>query len=114
MKLAPRIIQAMEILQLPMLALQERIEAEMQSNPVLEMHYPDVDEEAPPVQVEKEIERGERDLVVDESNGNREGFERLAEFEAEFAGEFARSDTPVRPRPARPGRARRGVGDRVG
>ncbi len=37
MKLAPRMIQSMEILQLPILALQERIEQELNSNPVLEL-----------------------------------------------------------------------------
>jgi RNA polymerase sigma-54 factor len=37
MKLAPHMIQSMEILQLPILALQERIEQELDSNPVLEM-----------------------------------------------------------------------------
>jgi RNA polymerase sigma-54 factor len=36
MKLAPRMIQSMEILQLPLLALEERIEQELESNPVLE------------------------------------------------------------------------------
>ncbi len=36
MKLAPRMIQSMEILQLPLLALQERIIQEMNKNPVLE------------------------------------------------------------------------------
>jgi RNA polymerase sigma-54 factor len=36
MKLAPRMIQSMEILQLPLLALQERIDQELSSNPVLE------------------------------------------------------------------------------
>ena len=36
MKLAPRMIQSMEILQLPLMALEERIEQEMQANPVLE------------------------------------------------------------------------------
>ena len=36
-KLAPRMIQSMEILQLPMMALQERIEQEMSDNPVLEI-----------------------------------------------------------------------------
>jgi RNA polymerase sigma-54 factor len=36
MKLAPRMIQSMEILQLPLLALQEKIEQELNSNPVLE------------------------------------------------------------------------------
>ena len=40
MVLAPRMIQSMEILQLPMLALQERIEQEMLSNPVLEQDEP--------------------------------------------------------------------------
>jgi len=40
MKLAPHMIQSMEILQLPMLALQERIEQELNSNPVLELAEP--------------------------------------------------------------------------
>ena len=40
MVLAPRMIQSMEILQLPLLALQERIEQELLSNPVLEQEEP--------------------------------------------------------------------------
>ena len=36
-------IQSMEILQLPILALQERIEQEMEENPVLEMREEDPD-----------------------------------------------------------------------
>lgn len=40
MKLAPHMIQSMEILQLPILALQERIEQELNSNPVLEVDEP--------------------------------------------------------------------------
>jgi len=36
MKLAPRMIQSMEILQLPLMALEERIEQELAGNPVLE------------------------------------------------------------------------------
>ena len=35
--LAPRMIQSMEILQLPIMALQERIQQELQENPVLEL-----------------------------------------------------------------------------
>ena len=35
--LAPRMIQSMEILQLSILALQERIEQEMEENPILEL-----------------------------------------------------------------------------
>jgi RNA polymerase sigma-54 factor len=37
MILAPRMIQAMEILQLPLMALQERIDQELIANPVLEI-----------------------------------------------------------------------------
>lgn len=47
MKLAPHMIQSMEILQLPIFALQERIEQELNSNPVLEVDEPTTDEEAP-------------------------------------------------------------------
>src|SRR5437762_7386006 len=38
--LAPRMIQSMEILQLPIMALQERIEQELEENPVLELREP--------------------------------------------------------------------------
>ncbi|MFA6134138.1 MAG: RNA polymerase factor sigma-54 [Phycisphaerae bacterium] len=100
MKLAPRIIQSMEILQLPMMALQERIEAEMQSNPVLELRDPDVDDEAPLVKDDEVPDRGERDLVVDADNGQGEDFQRLTEFEDEYGSEFPHSDAPSRPAPA--------------
>ena len=40
MKLAPHMIQSMEILQLPIMALQERIEQEINGNPVLETEEP--------------------------------------------------------------------------
>ncbi len=43
MKLAPRMIQSMEILQLPLMALEERIEKELEANPVLERHTSDND-----------------------------------------------------------------------
>ena len=36
MKLGPRMIQSMEILQMPMMALQERIDQELESNIALE------------------------------------------------------------------------------
>jgi RNA polymerase sigma-54 factor len=39
--LTPRMIQSMEILQLPLAALEERIEQELQSNPVLEQREPE-------------------------------------------------------------------------
>lgn len=98
MKLSPRIIQAMEILQLPMLALQERIDAEMISNPVLEMLPPETDEEAPPDETEA-VDRGEKDLVIEDSPDRQgEDFERLSEFTAEYGMEFINSEAPRRPK----------------
>ena len=41
--LAPRMIQSMEILQLPLLALEERIEQEIQNNETLELVEPEID-----------------------------------------------------------------------
>ena len=73
--LAPRMIQSMEILQLPILALQERIEQEMQDNPCLEV---ETDSEAE--QVEERYESSddsEKELVVDEGTNNEDDFERL-------------------------------------
>lgn len=43
MKLAPRMIQSMEILQLPLMALEERIEQELAANPVLERRESEYD-----------------------------------------------------------------------
>ncbi len=48
MKLAPHMIQSMEILQLPILALQERVEQELNNNPVLELEEPTGNGEAEP------------------------------------------------------------------
>jgi len=53
MKLAPHMIQSMEILQLPILALQERIEQELNSNPVLEMTEPANPEDTDSVEQER-------------------------------------------------------------
>src|SRR5215471_12495290 len=52
-RMAPRMIQSMEILQLPLMALQERIDQEMSENPVLELREvsptePDADAEETP------------------------------------------------------------------
>jgi len=99
MKLSPRIIQAMEILQLPVMALEQRITAELQSNPVLELLEPEADDDAPAPEADEQEDRGEHDMVVDEANGNSEDFKRLADFEDEYGPDFAYSDTPARRRP---------------
>ena len=100
MKLSPRIIQAMEILQLPMLALQERIEAEMEANPVLEVQPPTADDPDTPPPRERPDDRGEQQMVVKDDNRQREDFERLDNFTQEYGTEFIDSEAPSRPRPA--------------
>ena len=95
MKLAPRIIQAMEILQLPVMALQERIDSEMESNPVLEIRIA-ADEPGPEASTEDGTVR-ERDLVVDTRNDNSEDFSRLRDFEDEHGTDITRESPGHRP-----------------
>ena len=77
MKLAPHMIQSMEILQLPILALQERLEQELNNNPVLEMTEPSNFEDSDSVQEQPQEETGEKDLVVGTDNNKAQDFERL-------------------------------------
>jgi len=83
--LTPRMIQSMEILQLPLAALEERIEQELQNNPVLEFlegeseadQIPDVD----PIDTRKaDSTEEEHALVVKENSDQSEDFERLAKL----------------------------------
>jgi RNA polymerase sigma-54 factor len=86
MKLAPRMIQSMEVLQLPLMALQEKIEAELNSNPVLE-RTEDVTEGSE-ITESANIETAEtRELVVHEDTDRVEDFQRLDNFEKEY-GEY--------------------------
>jgi RNA polymerase sigma-54 factor len=99
MVLAPRMIQSMEILQLPILELQERIEQEIEENPVLDLREEDPDlpaengdaegQESPDAPSEEE-----RELVINETTSNEDDFERLMKMDEEW---------PV-PRAARPKR----------
>jgi RNA polymerase sigma-54 factor len=93
-KLAPRMIQSMEILQLPLMALQERIEQELSENPLLEMQEPEADFQEDRV---AEVENpdapteSEKELVVDEKQDNVEDFERLDELDRELPDFFDES-----------------------
>ena len=73
MQLSPRIIQSMEILQLPLPALLDRIEQELESNFALELVEPDADP------------------THDEDEEADEDFEKLAEFEATSGIDLAQS-----------------------
>src|SRR2546428_2782174 len=85
MILAPRMIQSMEILQLPIMALQERIEQELQENPVLELKEESTEEtteeeetEGAPQQEETvDVTDPESELVIDDKGDNELDFDRL-------------------------------------
>lgn len=95
-KLAPRMIQSMEILQLPMMALQERIEQEMADNPILEIQ--DLDPATANETTERENpdapSEGERELVVDSTKDQADDFERLENLNREVPDFF--DDAPRR------------------
>ncbi|MSR32114.1 MAG: RNA polymerase sigma-54 factor [Gemmataceae bacterium] len=84
MVLSPRMIQSMEILQLPVMALEEKLQQALEENPVLELKQ---DEENPnqeneasepgPLAEESMAEGPERELVIDSKGQGEEDFERL-------------------------------------
>jgi RNA polymerase sigma-54 factor len=89
--LTPRMIQSMEILQLPLLALEERIEQELQANPVLELREPEAetagDNKQEGIEARQEFSEGEQALVVKEDSNGAEDFDRLAKI-----GEFLENE----------------------
>ncbi len=93
MKLAPRMIQSMEVLQLPLLALQEKIEAELASNPVLELDTSSAEEVISTSQDENSVSSDE-ELVVDNDGNNAEDFGRLDSLGEDFK-EFVNQSRPI-------------------
>src|SRR5260221_3497484 len=96
MLLAPRMIQSMEILQLPIMALQEKIEQELQENPVLELKEtnpeeqpaPEDGEEALEPVLEETVDPGDKELIIDENNGNELDFDRLEAMSKDWEDHF--------------------------
>jgi len=90
--LAPRMIQSMEILQLPVMALEERIEEEIQNNETLEMEEagqegPTAELAGPATDVDAAtVERtvDEKPLVVDQDHSNQADFERTYDWATEY------------------------------
>jgi RNA polymerase sigma-54 factor len=105
MILAPRMIQSMEILQLPIMALQERIQQELQDNPVLEQR--DTTEDAPSAELEdfnadaaapgdETRDPGAGELVIDESGSNELDFDRLEALSRDWEDHFNEEHRPSR------------------
>ena len=86
MKLAPRMIQSMEILQMPLAELEERIEQELENNITLELveHGPEDQRELDERRKESERDatENERELALD-AQGGATDFERLESYEAD-------------------------------
>ncbi|TWT78509.1 RNA polymerase sigma-54 factor [Posidoniimonas polymericola] len=95
--LAPRMIQSMEILQLPIMALQERIEQEMEDNPCLDLVEPSEDSDREePVEEYESAEDGERELVVKEDANNEDDFERLINMADNLPDDYEERSRPSR------------------
>jgi RNA polymerase sigma-54 factor len=104
MILAPRMIQSMEILQLPIMALQERIQQELQENPALEMREEGADapalpeelEEAPAPKEKDDVSNPERELVIDDTGNNEIDFERMEAISKDWEDHFNEAHRPSR------------------
>ncbi|OHB97071.1 MAG: RNA polymerase sigma-54 factor [Planctomycetes bacterium RIFCSPLOWO2_12_38_17] len=86
MKLSPQIIQSIEILQLPLLALVEHIQQELVDNPVLEEI---VDEKK-----EEDIKEEESEVRADEAAAESDGLNKLGEIADDWREYY--SQTTVR------------------
>ncbi|RMD66421.1 MAG: RNA polymerase sigma-54 factor [Planctomycetota bacterium] len=106
MKLAPRMIQTMEILQMSLPELEERIEQELESNAVLELDAAEQDSEKPHARQDDASQVEDRELVVGAHEG-ADDFARLDAMESSyseaFENEYSASATPpAEPRQPRP------------
>lgn len=84
MKLAPQIIQSIEILQLPTLELMERVETELEENPVLEVREVQPDPDA----------RKEAIDSVESAREDSDQYERFNDVADDWRDYFTRSASP--------------------
>jgi len=90
--LAPRMIQSMEILQLPVMALEERIEEEIQNNETLELEETGQEGGTGDTQASNAADEtvvssrtvDEQPLIVDQEHANQADFERSYDWSAEY------------------------------
>ncbi|MEM7783002.1 MAG: RNA polymerase factor sigma-54 [Planctomycetota bacterium] len=100
-KLAPRMIQSMEILQMGNTALDEKIEQELIENPALERNaeIPEIDDDASS-RIEREKEKNkdkdveQKELIVEEGQGGEDDFERLLNLDNDIPDHFDESTRP--------------------
>src|SRR5436305_1627303 len=103
-KLAPHMIQSMEILQLPIMALQERIQQELQENPVLELKESPADgqegaeDDQPALTLEEPVDVSDpqKELVIDDKGDNEIDFDRLEAISRDWDDHFNEEHRPSR------------------
>lgn len=98
--LTPRMIQSMEILQLPLTALEERIEQELQQNPTLELRTRDPETPIAPSESDPSSETTSDDtraLVIDPHQPDAKEFDRLEKMADYFENEEFATNASFRP-----------------
>jgi RNA polymerase sigma-54 factor len=101
MRLAPRMIQSMEILQMPLAELEERIQQELESNPTLELQDGSPDAEAPPRPEAEPVPETQPLTMTGEPTADEfarlESYERAnpEAIENEYAQDLTHSDAPA-------------------
>ena len=100
--LAPRMIQSMEILQLQRQALQERIDQEMEENPVLEMRDTDADDAPADTDPVVEAEEFNPDGILKHDETGDIEFARMEELNKDWDDHFDADHRPSRSMCRRP------------
>lgn len=87
--MAPKMIQSMEILAMPLTELEDRIDQELGENPVLEQREqdPNLPDESP-VEKNEGPDVEQKELVVDDNGKNEDDFERLLNLNNELPDHF--------------------------
>jgi RNA polymerase sigma-54 factor len=81
MKLSPRVIQSMEILQMPLADLEQRIEEELEGNMALEIVEGELDKST--TKPKDETDRPDRELTITDRGNAQDDFARLDSFQAD-------------------------------
>ncbi len=101
LRMNPRLYQAMDLLYMPLLDLQQHLKTELETNPFLELSEPDVDEAPEPEQEKAEEEREDEtdweEILLDgfSVGGAREQYEHREYFEP-VAVDFLEIDDHIR------------------
>src|SRR4051812_40830614 len=94
--LAPRMIQSMEILQLPVMALEERIQQELVENAALELREPSADDYPEPSDADRDDGPNPDDVLVIKDDDSTADFSRLDALERHLGEPLNEDHRPSR------------------